>query len=499
MNDRRRPLVVWSALCAAAFLFAYTPTLERLARHFATNDMYSYGFLVPVISGYLFWLRWPVVRRMPLEPSMGLGSAVLGAGLVLLVIGRVSNTNLVEELSLPISIWGVSLLVIGRAATRAMTFPLAYLFAMVPFWDAVTARMHPPFQLYSATLGVGALRLFDVPVLREGILIRLPNITLEVADACSGVNHVVAVLCIGVPMTYLHVRAWSRRIFILATAMLIALFSNGLRVAMVSLFAYYEIRGADGDVHGPFALLRSLLITAVGFAALFWLIGRFADRPQPAAGTDGPADDVRLWPMHEAGLAAATLLIAVAGALATATRAEAVPLRASDADFPAAVGRWRMVAAPPWTPSTEGTGFDRVVSRTYAAGQDDWVDLLAGYFERQEQGRELVGVEVSRVLLEDGAGLPQTPELEVRDFVATVRGRSYHVTTWYVVGGRVVSGAYEAKWRTAWNTLVAGRSDGGVVVVRALLRPGESVASSRARVADFVSRVIPISERYFGG
>jgi len=171
----------------------------------------------------------------------------------------------------------------------------------------------------------------------------------------------------------------------------------------------------------------------------------------------------------------------------------------SGADFPLAVGRWRMVAAPPWTPPTEAVGFDHVLSRTYASGENDWVDLLAGYFERQEQGRELVGFEVSRVLLAERGGLPRWPGQRTQDFVTTVRNQSYHVTVWYVLNGRVVSEGYQAKWLTAWDLLTAGRSNGGVMAVRARLRPGESIETSRARVRDFVDGAITISERYFGG
>ena len=63
----------------------------------------------------------------------------------------------------------------------------------------------------------------------------------------------------------------------MVTTAFIALVSNGLRVAVVSSFAYLGIRGPNGDIHGPFALFRSLLISGIGFAAMFGLVFWLSD------------------------------------------------------------------------------------------------------------------------------------------------------------------------------------------------------------------------------
>src|SRR4051794_22838334 len=82
-------------------------------------------------------------------------------------------------------------------------------------------------------------------------------------------------------MAYLFVRSWYKRVFIVLASALIALLSNGLRVAIVSLFAYFEMRGPNGDIHGPFALFRSLMISGVGFMVLFGLVFRMGEQNSP--------------------------------------------------------------------------------------------------------------------------------------------------------------------------------------------------------------------------
>src|SRR5262245_49032747 len=97
-SSRMSIAIVCTAAVAlvAAFLAVYYPTLQKLIEYWAANDMYSYGFLVPLISGYLVWLRRGLLMQLPSRPSFGLGSAVLGFGLVMFVVGVESSTNLIE-------------------------------------------------------------------------------------------------------------------------------------------------------------------------------------------------------------------------------------------------------------------------------------------------------------------------------------------------------------------------------------------------------------------
>ena len=170
-----------AVLLIGAFVLVYYQTTETLAEYWSANDTYSYAFLVPLISAYVIWLRREELKRVPVAPAWGLGSLALAAGLLMLIVGRVSSTNLIEAVSLLVSLCGLILLTLGTRMMRALAFPVAYLLAMIPFWDIFTNRLHAPFQMYSAALGVGALRLFGIPVLAQGVFIELPDITLEVA------------------------------------------------------------------------------------------------------------------------------------------------------------------------------------------------------------------------------------------------------------------------------------------------------------------------------
>lgn len=491
-----------AAICLiAAFVAAYYSTIEKLVAYWNSNETYSYGFLVPLIVGYLIWAKRDVLQMTPPAPSYGLGGATLTVGLAMLIIGRISATNVVEELSLPVTITGIVLMVLGWRMTRALAFPLIYLLAMIPFWGFLLEPLQPPFQLYSAVVGVGALRLFDVPVLRDGIFIYLPDATLEVADVCSGINQLLAILCIGVPLAQLNISRWWRRAVIIAASLLIALLSNGLRVAMISLFAYYGIRGPNGDIHGPYSLLRTTLISGVGFLILFWLIFRFSDTaPAPSrARTEFPP----FYPSRISVLAVAvaTMFLGATIAFEQWHRVTPVQLSTDFQSFPSTIGRWQLVPRQSLSSAARDQTFDVSLTRRYAAADGGHMELMLGFFPDQHQGRELVGVEVAQIL-SPRVGETRRPlksGRQVNEYVTTVGQDRYYVVYCYVVGDRLVSSAYEAKFWSTWNALVRRRSDGGIIVLRAPLGGARTREEVRANTEDFVDGVLSASLRHFPG
>jgi EpsI family protein len=480
-----------------AFVAAYEQTIWKLVDYWSTNDMYSYGFLVPFISGYLIWLRRERLWVLPVSPSFGRGMAALSVGLAMLVVGRVSATNVVEELSLPVSVWGVSLLVLGSRLTQRLTFPLAYLFTMIPFWDVFTGPLHEPFQLYSAAIGVGALRILDIPVFHHGTFIELPKLTLEVAQVCSGVNSLVAILCIGVPLTHYYVSGWPKRLAIIASAALIALLSNGVRVAGVCLFAYYDIRGADGDVHGPFSLLRSLFISATGFLALFWLVSHFADRERSrSSGALEPSTVAAVpWARWAAVVAAIAMLMA-AGTFAGWWPNRPVPLSAGLVGFPTTIGRWEATDDTVFAAGRRASDFDAEMVRGYASPDGREVNLLLGYFASQVQGRELAGVWIIQ-----NAGFSELEQAQShsvgsgswKELIARKGMDRFLISYAYILDGQVVADDVEAKLRMTWNVMAQRRSNGGIVIVAGRLGSGEDVEAARAGLRAFVEAALPPS------
>ncbi len=278
---------VWLAILFGVFVFSYANVFVTFIKVWWNSYIYSFGFIVPLISLYIVWLQKDRLKRLKISPSYILGIPVIIGGIILLIIntqGRVS----VQGFSLITTIIGMILLLLGSQFLKALWFPIAYLLFMVPFWGIFTERLNLPFQNFSAALGTKMIQAIGIPVYRQSIYIELPNITLEVAKVCSGVNNLIAVAAIAIPLAYIFLRSWQRRVILVCGGIIISVLVNSFRVALIGIFAYFNI----GEVlHGPYHVLQAMSVSMVGFIALFigvWVLSRGDSGKSPAARAAAP-------------------------------------------------------------------------------------------------------------------------------------------------------------------------------------------------------------------
>jgi exosortase len=280
----------WLALGACLMLVGvllvllYGDTARRMAQQWSAEEEYHHGFLVPLFSAYLIWEDRRRFKGLPLAPSVP-GAALLGLGLALFVVGRLGAELFLQRASVVVVLAGLALLVLGRGFLKVLAFPIAFLFFMVPIPAVIRNVIAFPLQLFAAQTATFCLSGAGIPVLREGNVIVLAQTTLEVADACSGIRSLQALLALGAVYGYLSQRAaWKRWILFLA-AIPIAILVNALRVSGTGLLAHFFGPGvADGFYHS----LAGYLMFGVAFAGLLacggvlnWLA---PERPSPEQG-----------------------------------------------------------------------------------------------------------------------------------------------------------------------------------------------------------------------
>lgn len=476
----------------------YARVFSTLADHWASNDMYNHGFLIPIISAYIVWERRAQLAHVPVVPAERVGALTLAAGLAVLIAGQLGSVAVVQQLSLLVTLTGLVLLLFGWTMLRALWLPLAYLALMIPVWEVVLNRLHAPFQQLSAEIGAFALSNIGVPVRLQGVFVELPNVTLEVAEVCSGVNFLVAIVAISVPQAYLMLSGTWRRLFVLASSVGVVLLSNGFRVALIGWLAYYGYSGPD--IHGPGHMLQGLFVAAMGFAVMTglirWLAAREARRRAPETRAADAPRAAAGWSLSLAArpAAVAVAILGVAVALIFLYRTEPVEARVFEMALVDAPAKWgRGVPAPP--PSFfERSGVDHELSRAFLSPSGRPVQLYAGYFRYQVQAKELVNANMSELHKHASPvalRLASGAELRVNEAVYTKDGRSRYIVFWYDINGRKVTNRYGAKGWTIWDSATRRRSNGGVVMVSADLGRGGDPQAVAAEVRTLAAAVAP--------
>jgi exosortase len=220
-----------------------------------SDPNYGHGFLVPVLAAYILWRRRGHIRAARLVASnWGLPIMLFATGL--LIIGTLGAEHFTARISLLFLMAGMIVFLFGWQTLRLVAFPLGYLVFMIPLPALIYYQLTFPLQSLASRLGAGGLMAVGIPIVREGNLLVLPNCTLEVVEACSGVRSLLSLLSAVVGYAYLaESGAWKRWCLAAATIPIVIL-SNGCRLVA---------SGALSFLFGP-QVDSGLAHTALGMA-----------------------------------------------------------------------------------------------------------------------------------------------------------------------------------------------------------------------------------------
>lgn len=491
-----------SGIFILVFAFAYSATLTLMVRTwFFSADAY-HGVLVPFISLYFVWAGRERLKEIPVRPNIIGGMALFIIGNLILLLGRAGSVIMVELFSVVVIIPAIVLMLLGARFLRALILPLSYLVLMVPFLDAVD-EIHRPFQDMSAAMGVRLLSLLNIPVFHNGLYLELPGIVLEVAVACSGLNFLLSIIAVSVPLAVFTLNRVWQRAAIIALAVFIGVVSNWLRITLIGVWTYMGGKG----VHGPLHIFQGFFVSVIGFIFLFicaWALGRFnvAEASREAAGSPAhaPFDAKKL---NSGLIILIALLFAVKG-YQHFMKVVPVPIKTSLADVPSTIGGWRSPLIPVLSPEGRGGSMgkapfelehaDSSVSKIYRNGSGRELILYIGYIEKQTQDREVIDHRLRRVYKNNEQ--VAVDAIPVNRTVLKSGNEKYQTLFWYDINGRVVSSRYEAKLLTALDGLLRRRTNGAIVMIFSRLGNSADTAAVMKDEEDFARSLMPELKSY---
>ena len=266
-------------------------------RHFvlswSTDENYSHGFLVPLISLYFANMaaeRGPVAVKGGARLGLGLlGGAVLAKlATVVVVVGTLGDLALVAALA------GLCALIAGAPALKRYWFAIAFLVFMIPMPVSLYALIASPLQLLVSRIASVGLNATGVPVLTEGNMMTLPGgVQMFVAEACSGMRQLTGFLALTAAVAYLTTRPAWYRVAVVASAVPIAMTANVARVVLTGYIMYFvNPHYASGAYH----TVEGLLMLGFGLSLLrggCWLLDELADMVQTGPAPPSSQGDYR--------------------------------------------------------------------------------------------------------------------------------------------------------------------------------------------------------------
>jgi len=237
------------SLLAVLSLWLYWSTLSRLLGQWWHDPNFSHGFFVPLFSIFVVWTERSKFSRLVPRPSWS-GIALLCFAVFLLVVGQMGAELFLARSSLLVLLGGIVVLFFGWSALRAVIFPWAFLLLMIPIPTIVLNQITFPLQILASKVAAGVLPLLGVPILREGNVINLPSMALEVAEACSGIRSLMSLVTLAIIYGYLMEKRLWVRILLACASVPIAVVANSVRIIGTGLLVqYWDPAMAEGYFH----------------------------------------------------------------------------------------------------------------------------------------------------------------------------------------------------------------------------------------------------------
>lgn len=236
-------------ILAALIGFLYRHIAVKLVVDWRDLPDFSHGFLIPFFVAFLVWDKREKLRRLAVAPSWK-GIFLVTAGIFVLLLGVLGADLFLQRTSFILLIGGIVWTLLGRAYVRELKFVLFVMVLAVPLPAVVFNQITFPLQMQASTLSSGLLQLVGVPVLREGNVIELPAMPLEVAEACSGIRSLMSLFTVAVIYGYFLERENWKRVVLALSALPIAVAANVARIFGTGLCVqYWDPEKALGFFH----------------------------------------------------------------------------------------------------------------------------------------------------------------------------------------------------------------------------------------------------------
>jgi len=281
-SSKDRAWIVWSAILIGLVGILYAGVLKILVGQWWNEPDYGHGFLVPLFSGYVVWRQRERLFKIESKPA-NFGLLVMVGAVLLLLVGSLGAELFTSRISLLVLLAGIILFLGGWKVLRALSFPLAFLLLMIPIPVIIYNQITFPLQLIASRFATFWLEVAQVPVLREGNVLILPNYSLEVVEACSGIRSLMTLITLAVAYGYLVEPRRSVRYALVILMIPIAIVSNAIRIMGTGVLTYYfGPKAAEGFFHefsGWVIFLAALILMFASHS----ILKRFGNRQEQRA------------------------------------------------------------------------------------------------------------------------------------------------------------------------------------------------------------------------
>ena len=244
-----------ASLLIGSFVLAYFPVWKRLVMTWMSSDEYSHGFFIVPLCCYVIWRKKRILAKTVFSPSSW-GLALIIFSLSIYIVAHLAEIMTIASFSMILLLAGVIIYFYGFLMLKELLFPLFFLLFMIPIPAQIYSSLTIPLQLFVTKVSVWIGAFLDIPIYREGNVIHLPDRTMQVVQACSGLRSMISLLMLGAIFGYLTLKSNMLRFALFLSGIPAAIFVNIIRVSlMVFAFYFFNYDLTKDSVHTVFGII----------------------------------------------------------------------------------------------------------------------------------------------------------------------------------------------------------------------------------------------------
>ncbi len=504
-------------LLVAASLPLFWIGIVSLGEAWITPE-YSHGWLIPVISLYLFLREMRKTEHREVRPSERWpGVFAMIAALAVTLLGNLAKVPDIVTYGMILWVGSVVLIIFGFSQGIRHQLPVFHLVLMLPLPQILYWKLSLVLQGISSEIGVWIIELFSIPVFLEGNVIDLGVYKLQVAEACSGLRYLFPILSFSYLFAILYRGPIWHKAALLLAAVPVAVLMNSIRIGIIGVLVNsYGIEMAEGFLH----LFQGWVIFGISILVLFAMaVGLQRLRPDPLPFLEAIDLDTtgmgpiltritRIAPSFALGVGfAVTLGVAIAWSSYGGNTPHKME-RLSFAYFPQRIGDWTGVSFSLEPDVEEVLGADDYLLMDFTSPTEpEAVSLFSAYYEKQNEGE---GIHSPEACLPGGGWEivefgPKTVDMteagygvfQVNRAIIEKAGERQLVYYWFEQRGKRIINDIEAKISVVIDGITMGRTDGGIVrVVTPLTEVRSKDTEADARLEEALKEFLGVLERH---
>jgi len=259
-----------TAVIALLLLIIYSPTISWLMDRWSAHDSYySHGFLVPLVSLYVLWIKRVHLSRMKLKPAAWGVWLILG-GLLLHLASALLRVYFTSAFSMIPVIAGLVVYFCGVAVFRETLFAILFLVFMMPLPLVTIVGITFKMKMFAAYWANKVINAMGIRAVLDGSVIKMRTTHVVVEDVCSGLRSLISLLALGTIIAYLSSKLTRlKKVIVFFAAGVMAILANIVRIVFMAVTS--EVWGAN-FTQGPLHTLSGLLVFVVAFIGLMIVV-----------------------------------------------------------------------------------------------------------------------------------------------------------------------------------------------------------------------------------